>query len=79
LATSPTRHRSSPPDLVRAARGRLPDDAGACGGAGTAVFDGVGRYVLDADRPAEVALPTTEGVKVMPGGELAAGRVATFD
>ena len=59
--------------------GRLPDGAGACGGAGTAVFDGAGRYVLDADRAAEVALLTAEGVTIVPGGELAAERVATFD
>ena len=59
--------------------GRLPDGAGGRGGAGTAVFDGAGRYVLDADRSAEVALLTAEGVTVVPGGELVTERVATFD
>lgn len=43
------------------------------------MFDGAGRYVLDADRAAEVALLTSGGVRVVPGGELAAGRVDTFD
>ena len=53
--------------------GRLPD------GSGTGVFDGAGRYVLDADRADEVALLTKGGVRIVPGGELATDRVATFD
>jgi len=52
---------------------RLPD------GAGTGVFDGAGRYVLDADRASEVALLTSAGVRIVPGGDLAAERVGTFD
>ena len=55
--------------------GRLPQS----GGAGTAVFDGAGRYVLDADRASEVALLTDAGVKIVPGEELEAERVGTFD
>jgi alkylation response protein AidB-like acyl-CoA dehydrogenase len=53
--------------------GRLPD------GAGTGVFDGSGRYVLDADRAAEVALLTSGGVRIVPGGELAAERIPVVD
>ncbi|MEU6192705.1 acyl-CoA dehydrogenase family protein [Streptomyces sp. NPDC047061] len=53
--------------------GRLPD------GSGTAVFDGAGRYVLDADRADEVALLTPDGVVVVPGAELAARRVPVLD
>jgi acyl-CoA dehydrogenase-like protein len=53
--------------------GRLPD------GSGTGVFDGAGRYVLDADRADEVALLTGGGVVVAPGAELAARRLDTFD
>jgi alkylation response protein AidB-like acyl-CoA dehydrogenase len=53
--------------------GRLPD------GAGTGVFDGTGRYVLDADRAAEVALLTSGGVRIVPGAELSTERVSTFD
>jgi alkylation response protein AidB-like acyl-CoA dehydrogenase len=53
--------------------GRLPE------GPGTGVFDGTGRYVLDADRAAEVALLTDAGVRVVPGGELATERIGTFD
>ena len=53
--------------------GRLP------AGAGTGVFDGAGRYVLDADRAAEVALLTSGGVRIVPGRELAIERVDTFD
>jgi Acyl-CoA dehydrogenase, C-terminal domain len=45
-------------------------------GSGTAVFDGAGRFVLDADRADEVALLTSDGVVVRPGG---APRVSTFD
>src|SRR5215469_6156396 len=54
--------------------GRLPDS-----GAGTGVFDGEGRYVLDADRASEVALLTDSGVRIVPGEELAAERLGTFD
>ena len=50
--------------------GRTPD------GSGTGVFDGSGRFVLDADRADEVALLTSDGVVLRPGG---APRVATFD
>jgi alkylation response protein AidB-like acyl-CoA dehydrogenase len=53
--------------------GRLPE------GSGTAVFDGVGRYVLDADRADEVALLTHRGVIVVRGAELAAERVPVLD
>ncbi|MDX3113597.1 MULTISPECIES: acyl-CoA dehydrogenase family protein [Streptomyces] len=53
--------------------GRLPK------GSGTGVFDGAGRYVLDADRADEVALLTAAGVTVVPGAELAAQRVAVLD
>lgn len=53
--------------------GRLPE------GSGTAVFDGTGRYVLDADRADEVALLTPDGVTVVPGARLAAERVAVLD
>ncbi|MEH0421303.1 acyl-CoA dehydrogenase family protein [Streptomyces sp. B21-083] len=53
--------------------GRLPT------GSGTAVFDGAGRYVLDADRADEVAVLTTGGVVVVPGARLAAERVPALD
>ncbi|GHB60551.1 acyl-CoA dehydrogenase [Streptomyces umbrinus] len=53
--------------------GRLPD------GAGTAVFDGVGRYVLDADRADEIAVRTAAGVRVVPAGELTVEPVEVFD
>lgn len=51
--------------------GRLPQ------GSGTAVFDGTGRYVLDADRADEIAVLTTDGVRVLPGG--GHDRVDVFD
>ncbi|MFF3371833.1 acyl-CoA dehydrogenase family protein [Streptomyces sp. NPDC002680] len=53
--------------------GRLPN------GSGTAVFDGVGEFVLDADRADEIALLTTDGVVVRSGPEVRAERVAVFD
>lgn len=53
--------------------GRLPE------GSGTAVFDGTGRYVLDADRADEVALLTPDGVTVVRGADLAAERVPVLD
>ncbi|MFI7361313.1 acyl-CoA dehydrogenase family protein [Streptomyces sp. NPDC050149] len=53
--------------------GRLPE------GVGTAVFDGAGNYVLDADRADEVALLTADGVTIVPGARLAARRVAVLD
>jgi alkylation response protein AidB-like acyl-CoA dehydrogenase len=53
--------------------GRLPE------GSGTGVFDGAGQFVLDADRADEVALLTSDGVVIVPGGEVAAERLATFD
>ncbi|WP_181801377.1 acyl-CoA dehydrogenase family protein [Streptomyces shenzhenensis] len=53
--------------------GRLPE------GSGTGVFDGSGRYVLDADRADEVALLTPAGVTVVPGAEVAAERIAVLD
>ncbi|MFI1212979.1 acyl-CoA dehydrogenase family protein [Streptomyces sp. NPDC020802] len=53
--------------------GRLPE------GSGTAVFDGTGRHVLDADRADEVALLTPGGVTVVPGVELAAERILVLD
>ncbi|MER6523811.1 acyl-CoA dehydrogenase family protein [Streptomyces sp. NPDC001508] len=53
--------------------GRLPE------GSGTAVLDGTGRYVLDADRADEVALLTPDGVTVVPGASLAAERVDVLD
>ncbi|TDD86042.1 acyl-CoA dehydrogenase [Actinomadura darangshiensis] len=49
------------------------------GGSGTGVFDGTGRFVLDADRADEVALLTAGGVVVVPGPEVAASPVQTFD
>ena len=48
-------------------------------GAGTGVFDGTGRFVLDADRADEVALVTRGGVVVVSGSEVSAEPVATFD
>ncbi|MEU5755928.1 acyl-CoA dehydrogenase family protein [Streptomyces sp. NPDC047829] len=53
--------------------GRLPE------GSGTAVFDGAGRYVLDADRADEVALLTPDGVTVVPGADLSTRRVEVLD
>ncbi|MEU0741232.1 acyl-CoA dehydrogenase family protein [Streptomyces sp. NPDC006134] len=53
--------------------GRLPE------GSGTAVFDGTGRYVLDADRADEIALLTPDGVTVVPGAGLAAERIGVLD
>jgi len=53
--------------------GRLP------AGAGTAVCNGTGRFVLDADRADEVAMVTTEGVKVLPGRDVSAQRIDAFD
>jgi hypothetical protein len=53
--------------------GRLP------AGSGTGVFDGEGRFVLDADRADEVALLTTDGVVVLSGAEVTAERLDTFD
>jgi Acyl-CoA dehydrogenase, C-terminal domain len=53
--------------------GRLPE------GSGTGVFDGAGRFVLDADRADEVALLTGDGVVVVSGAEVAAERLDTFD
>ncbi|MFF0224092.1 acyl-CoA dehydrogenase family protein [Streptomyces sp. NPDC004629] len=53
--------------------GRLPE------GSGTAVLDGTGRYVLDADRADEVALLTPDGVTVVPGAGIGAERVDVLD
>ena len=53
--------------------GRLP------AGSGTAVFDGAGKFVLDADRADEIALLTSDGVVVVSGADVTANRVATFD
>jgi len=53
--------------------GRLPE------GAGTGVFDGAGRFVLDADRADEVALLTDDGVLVVSGEEVHTERAVTFD
>jgi hypothetical protein len=53
--------------------GRLPE------GSGTGVFDSAGRFVLDADRADEVALPTGDGVVVVSGAEVTAERLDTFD
>jgi hypothetical protein len=53
--------------------GRLPE------GSGTGVFDGAGRFVLDADRADEVALLTGGGVVVVSGAEVTAERLDTFD
>jgi alkylation response protein AidB-like acyl-CoA dehydrogenase len=53
--------------------GRLPE------GSGTAVFDGAGRFVLDADRADEVALLTRDGVVVVSGAEVTADQLDTFD
>ncbi|MFJ8105740.1 acyl-CoA dehydrogenase family protein [Streptomyces sp. NPDC096132] len=53
--------------------GRLPE------GSGTAVFDGLGHHVLDADRADEVALLTPDGVSVVRGTELAAVRIPVLD
>ncbi|MFD0901949.1 acyl-CoA dehydrogenase family protein [Actinomadura sediminis] len=48
-------------------------------GAGTAVCDGTGRFVLDADRADEIALVTADGVVVVDGADAGAERVDTFD
>ncbi|MEU3619211.1 acyl-CoA dehydrogenase family protein [Streptomyces sp. NPDC006872] len=53
--------------------GRLPE------GSGTAVFDGAGRHVLDADRADEIALLTPGGVTVVRGADLAVERVPVLD
>ena len=53
--------------------GRLPE------GAGTGVFDGAGRFVLDADRADEVALLTSKGVQVVSGAQIHAERLVVFD
>nr|WP_203729538.1 acyl-CoA dehydrogenase family protein [Streptomyces sp. SID12501] len=53
--------------------GRLPN------GSGTAVFDGAGEFVLDADRADEIALLTQDGVVVRGGADVRAERVAVFD
>ncbi|TDC97945.1 acyl-CoA dehydrogenase family protein [Actinomadura sp. 7K507] len=58
--------------------GRLPE------GAGTGVFDGAGRFVLDADRADEIALLTEDGVRVVKGpavegSDVAAERQVVFD
>jgi hypothetical protein len=53
--------------------GRLPR------GSGTGVFDGTGRYVLDADRADEIALLAGDGVVVVNGADLDAQRVDIFD
>jgi alkylation response protein AidB-like acyl-CoA dehydrogenase len=53
--------------------GRLPSRSG------TGVFDGAGQFILDADRSDEVALATASGVTIVPGAEVAAMRVSTFD
>jgi hypothetical protein len=46
---------------------------------GTGVFNGTGQFILDIDRCDEVALLTTDGVKVVSGAELTTERVASFD
>jgi hypothetical protein len=53
--------------------GRLPE------GAGTAVCDGTGRFVLDGDRADEIAIVARDGVVVVHGSEVTAERVQTFD
>lgn len=53
--------------------GRLPR------GSGTGVFDGAGRFVLDADRADEIALVTHSGVVVLDGSQVASRRVDVFD
>ena len=53
--------------------GRLPR------GSGTGVFDGAGRFVLDADRADEIALLTGDGVVVVSGADLDPQRVEVFD
>jgi len=55
--------------------GRLPRNDGT----GTGVFDGTGRFVLDADRADEIAILTRDGLIVADGAEIAAERVETFD
>jgi alkylation response protein AidB-like acyl-CoA dehydrogenase len=53
--------------------GRLPE------GSGTGVFDGAGRFVLDADRADQVALLTGDGIVVRSAAEVTAERLDTFD
>ncbi|WP_405735300.1 acyl-CoA dehydrogenase family protein [Streptomyces sp. NBC_01537] len=53
--------------------GRLPR------GSGTGVFDGAGRFVLDADRADEIALVTHSGVVVLDGRQVHARRLDVFD
>jgi hypothetical protein len=53
--------------------GRLPR------GSGTGVFDGAGRFVLDADRADEIALVTHSGVVVLDGSQVHARRLDVFD
>ena len=53
--------------------GRLPR------GSGTGVFDGAGRFVLDADRADEIALVTRSGVVVLDGSQVHARRLDVFD
>ncbi|MCL2582096.1 MAG: hypothetical protein FWE35_06540 [Streptosporangiales bacterium] len=55
--------------------GRLPENDAA----GTGVFDGSGEYVLDADRAGEIALLTSDGVRVVKTEELSAERIGVFD
>ena len=53
--------------------GRLPR------GSGTGVFDGTGRFVLDADRADEIAILTRDGVVVLDGAQVEAERLGIFD
>jgi alkylation response protein AidB-like acyl-CoA dehydrogenase len=53
--------------------GRLPE------GAGTAVCEGTGRFVLDADRADEIALVTTDGIQVVKGSDVRVEPVPVFD
>ncbi|MBE1535496.1 acyl-CoA dehydrogenase family protein [Actinomadura algeriensis] len=48
-------------------------------GSGTAVCDGTGRFVLDADRADEIALVTADGVAIVDGADVTAERADTFD
>lgn len=48
-------------------------------GAGTAVCEGTGRFVLDADRADEIALVTEDGVVVVDRADVVAERADTFD
>jgi len=52
--------------------GRLPE------GSGTGVCDGLGRFVLDADRADEIALLTRDGVTVVKGRDVRVERADTF-